>query len=284
MNLAPAGHLALHRSFLRTILTRDCFVRQNGVVTTIAAVLTEKGGVGKTTVTLGLASAAMAANKRVLVVDMDPQSSATDVLGIYPSKSVGVLRAALDGEDAAPHIMESSWSDQVWVLPGHRQQREWVNVGNARVQATRLARALSTVADGFDLILIDCPPGLGDNVLMSLAAAKRAVLVAEPSVFSVRAIVPVADLIDDVWQRYNQDLDLAGVIVNRVPPKSTEAQRQFEEIGDLVGRSSVWAPVVPQRVLLAQAAADRRPIHSYGNKAADLIEVFDKLYRKLRRS
>lgn len=256
-------------------------------VTTIAAVLTEKGGVGKTTVTLGLASAAAAAGRRVLVVDIDPQSSTTDVLGIYPSMSAGRMKAALDADEAgsaAAQIIESSWGDNVWVLPGNRELRHWDNQGSARVRAGKLAKALKGVAEDFDVVLIDCPPGLGEPVVMALAAAQRAILVAEPSVFSVRAIIPVADLIDDVWQRYNQDLDLAGVIVNRVPPKSSEADRQFHDIGEMVGHSAVWSPVVPQRVLLAQAAAEQRPIHSYGNRANDLIEVFDKLYRKLRRS
>ena len=80
----------------------------------------------------------------------------------------------------------------------------------------------------FDIVLIDCPPGLGDRATMALTAADRAIMVAEPSIFSVDAIAPVADLIDEVWQRYNDRLDLAGVIINRMPAVSAEAERQYE--------------------------------------------------------
>ncbi len=252
-----------------------------------AAVVTEKGGVGKTTVTLGLASAARAAGDRVLVVDLDPQASTSLVLGVDPAEARGKLSAALDAPKpggAAGSLVQSCWGPEVVVMPAGRDFRQWQNSGTDKVRANRLERSLRGVADLFDLVLIDCPPGLGDRATMALTAADRAVMVAEPSVFSVDAIAPVADLIDEVWQRYNDRLDLAGVIINRMPAVSAEAERQYEAIAKIVGRRAVWKPVIPQRVAVSEAAAQSAPIHALGARGADVAAGFDQLYRKLKRS
>lgn len=251
-----------------------------------ATLVSEKGGVGKSSVTLGLASAGWAAGKRVLVVDLDPQGSASRVLGVDPETASGRMVSALEAPrpgGAAGELVDSTWGVNVSVLPADRAMRHWENPGRAKARVQRLDRALRGVTDDFDVVLIDCPPGLGPNVTMALAAADRAVMVAEPSVFSIEAIAPLADLIDDVWDQYNPDLDLAGVIVNRVPTVSAEAERRYEDIAKIVGRRAIWKPVVPQRVLMSEAAAARHPIHAYRSRAADLIDAFDRHYRKLTR-
>lgn len=251
------------------------------------ALLSEKGGVGKSAITLGLASAGWAAGERVLVVDLDPQGSSSRVLGVSEEAARGRLQLALDADrpgGAAEGIVDSTWGVNVSVLPADRAMRNWENTGGPKTRVMRLDRALRGVADQFDMVLVDCPPGLGPEVTMALAAVGSAVMVAEPSIFSVEAIAPVADVIDDVWQRYNPDLDLAGVIVNRVPAISSEADRQYEAIASVVGRRAIWKPVVPQRVLVGEAAAAHYPIHAYRSRATDLIDAFDRHYRKLRRS
>lgn len=252
----------------------------------ITTVITEKGGAGKTTVTLGLASAAADARRRVLVVDFDPQGSATHVLGVTPDAAEGAVVAALEAPrpgGASAVVVASAW-DGVDVLPATRALRSWSPEGNARARAGRLARALKGAADGYDHVLIDTAPGLGELAVNALAASQRALLIAEPAALSIAAIEPVADLIDDVWQRFNPDLDLAGVVLNRVPAQSLEAERQTDALGRIVGRRTVWKPFVPQRVVLNQAAGEGRPIHAYGTRAGDLPSIFDKLLRRLERT
>ena len=147
----------------------------------------------------------------------------------------------------------------------------------------RLAKALQGVAGGFDVVLIDCAPSLGANTRSALTAADLAVIVVEPASYSLRGVTAVADLIDDIWDRLNPDLDLAGVIVNKVPAVSTEADRRTDELADMVGRKAVWKPAVPQRVIVNEALGDQQPIHAYGYRARDVVEAFDALYAKLRR-
>lgn len=250
------------------------------------AVLNQKGGVGKTTVTLGLASAAMAAGRRVLVIDLDPQGSSSWVLGIDPTAttmSVGDVLAAKPKSGALLEaIVVSHWSDLIDVVPARPDQQEMEDGS-----ATRLAKAMSNTAgalDDYEAILIDCPPSLGNLTNNALAAARHALIVVEPSALGLRGIGGVADVIDSVWDLHNPDLELSGVILNRVPAVSNEAERRIEELGRIVGTSAIWQPTIPQRVIFNEAVGERHPIHSYASRASEPIAVFDRLWATLRRT
>ncbi|MFK7918400.1 MAG: ParA family protein [Ilumatobacter sp.] len=246
------------------------------------AVLNQKGGVGKTTVTLGLASAAAQARRRVLVVDLDPQGSTSWVLGVdseHDGDSVGDVMA---GRPLSSAIVASTWSEFVDVVPAGPRLQDF-----EEGDATRLAAAFAqagTALEEYDAVLIDCPPSLGNLTTNALAAVRHAVIVVEPSALGLRGIGGVADAIDEVWDSYNTELELSGVILNRVPAISSEAERRIDELRRIVGRQAIWKPAVPARVILNQAVGERRPIHSYASRATDPIEVFDKLWAKLRRT
>jgi cellulose biosynthesis protein BcsQ len=239
------------------------------------AVLNQKGGVGKTTVTLGLASAAAAAGRRILVVDLDPQAASSWVLGIEPG-GPGVADVLAKRGKVRDQIVASAWSDLVEVLPGSSELQLWEHG-----DVTRLRRALDQL-DGYEAVLIDCPPSLGDLTRSALIASRHALIVVEPSSLGLRGIGGVADVIDDVWDGHNPDLELGGVILNRVPAVSREAERRIDELSRIVSKQAIWSPPIPQRVILNEAAGSRRPIHSYRSRAGEPIEVFDRLWRKVR--
>jgi len=240
------------------------------------AIVNQKGGVGKTTVTLGLASAAAAAGRRVLVVDLDPQASSTWVLGHDGGGPNVTDVMAGSGLDRA--IVASAWGDGIDVVPG----------GSGAIKPTgarRLRDSLAALAaDRYDALLLDCPPTLGGPTVSALTAARHALIVVDPSALGLRGIGGVADAVDDAWQDANPDLDLCGVVVNRMPAVSSEAERRVAELGRIVGRQTVWKPTIPQRVIVNQALGERRSVHSYGHRAGDVSRAFDALWTKLRRT
>ena len=245
----------------------------------IAALLNQKGGVGKTTVTLGLASAAAAAGHRVLVVDLDPQGSSTWILGHDPTNDQASTANPLGPSHVRANILMSHWGLEVDLIPSSPNLQD-LEAGKPK----RLRRALRHVADDYDAVLIDCPPSLGNLTMSGLIAADLALIVVEPAALGLRGIGAVADAIDDVWNSHNTDLELAGVIVNKVPAISGEAERRYDELARIVGRSTIWQPPIPQRVIVNQAIGERRAIHSFGARSVDVSAAFDKLWVKLRKA
>ncbi|HTH06248.1 MAG TPA: AAA family ATPase, partial [Ilumatobacteraceae bacterium] len=195
------------------------------------AILNQKGGVGKTTVTLGLASAAAAAGRRMLVVDLDPQGSSTWVLGLDASALDATVADVLHakGAHARDAIRPSTWSDAIDVLPSGSDLQE-----HEDGKSKRLRKALSEVEQDYEAVLIDCPPSLGNLTRSALTAARHSLIVVEPSALGLRGIGGVADLVDDVWDTSNPDLELAGVVLNRVPAVSAEADRRIAELARIV--------------------------------------------------
>ncbi len=256
-------------------------------MTRTVAVLNQKGGVGKTTVVLGLASAAWAAGHRTLVVDLDAQANATWALGVDPSREnfgTGDAIKANRSGSAENMIVPSGWGEHVWLLPasGDLTQRE----ADVRRETTvgRLTRALEGVTKGFDLTLIDCAPSLGLNTTSGLAAADAALLVVEPTIFGLQGISPVLDLVEDVWTDHNRKLDLAGLVLNRVPAVSNDAAQRRQELYKMVGKKAVWSPEIPHRVLINRAHGERAPIHAFGSEGKELAGIFDQLLKRLLRT
>ena len=256
-------------------------------MTTTVAVINQKGGVGKTTVALGLASAAQVAGVPTLVVDLDPQGSSSWALGLdVDSQTLTVSDAIAANRDgaAADIIVESGWGDPIDVLPAGRELIDRDGDVRATDPQRRLRRALRGVTDPYELVLIDCAPSLGLTTRNGLVAADLALLVVEPSALSLRGVVAVTDAIDEVWGELNPSLDIAGVVVNRVPPASSEAELQLDQLRSIVGKRAVWTPFIPQRVAVNEALGARESIHAHGWRGADVAGAFEALLAKLRRA
>jgi chromosome partitioning protein len=255
-------------------------------MTVTIAILNQKGGVGKTTVTLGLASALRARRKITLVVDLDPQQSSTWALGVDPGSYETDVSTAMelnrDGA-AANAIYETPWGPLVDVLPSSPDLTERDTETARTNPQDRLRRALAGITDPYDVVLIDCPPSLGLNSRSALVAADYVLLVTEPSALGTQGLAAATEFIDEVWHAHNRKLDVAGIVVNRVPPVSSEAEHRYDELATMVGRRAIWKPAIPQRVVVGRAIGERRPIHDLGWRSSGVSEVFDAHAAKLLR-
>lgn len=246
------------------------------------AVLSMKGGVGKTSLTLGLASAAWQRGARVLVVDLDPQANASMGLGVV---GVGIEPPKLTVSDvledprpgiAAQAIIDSSWGPQVKVLPAERAL-EHRNYPDGPNSALRLRVALASVTRSFDLVLIDCPPSLGEMTRNALHIATNAAVVTEPGYFALHGAEQAIEAIDVIRTTTNPSLQSTLVVLNRVRMTVAEHRNRVAEIREAYPEL-VSEIIVPERNAIPQAEAACMPIHAWESPAGtELAGVFDSL-------
>ncbi|QCB93594.1 ParA family protein [Cellulomonas shaoxiangyii] len=250
----------------------------------VLGVCSLKGGVGKTSVTLGLASAALERGLRTLVVDLDPQGDSTMALGATGAAAgdvASVLDAPSDATVAAATVA-SSWSARgLDVLAGSERSVLHDRVDDDDLD--RLRHALSWVA-GYDLVLIDCPPSLGGLTRTGLTACDRAVVVTEPGLFAVMAVGRAMRTIDELRRGSAPALQPLGIAVNRVRLRSVEQAYRLQELQTLYG-PLLLSPTIPERAALQQAQGAAQPVHAWpGAAAAELADVFDQLLERALRA
>lgn len=251
---------------------------------TVAAVLNQKGGVGKTTVVLGLAAAAQRAGDPTLIIDLDPQGSASWATGVEATDeylSVGDVIRTGSSQVAEAATVTSGWGEGVDVLPASFNLIDREGDQHDPDSILRLRRAVTPLLDRYRYVFIDCAPSLGPITRTGLALADRLLLVVELSALSIRGAETVLRVVEDVWHDTNPNLDIGGVIVNRAPAVSIEAHRQEEALNRLMGSEAVWHPFIPQRTILNEAVGDRLPVHALGYRGRDIAEIFDQLYARL---
>ncbi|MBW0119338.1 ParA family protein, partial [Pseudonocardia abyssalis] len=254
----------------------------------VVATLSLKGGVGKTTVALGLAGAAQQHGVRTLLVDLDPQANATIALDVGDTSATiadvlddprrSVLRRA---------IVPSGWGDDLDVLVGAEQTERHNHPDPSAKQLSRLSRALGRLTDDGDddehdvgdheagdhdlgpyrLVVIDCPPSLGQLTRSALAAAHRAVLVTDPTMFAVSGVQRAFDAVQTERQRGNPDLQPLGVLINRVRPRNAEHEFRVAELRELFG-PLVFSGVLPDRSAVQQAQGACVPIQRWDTPGA----------------
>jgi chromosome partitioning protein len=265
----------------------------------VVATLSLKGGVGKTTVALGLAGAAQQHGLRALLVDLDPQANATIALDVGPTTAT-VAEVLDDPRRSVVQraIAPSGWGEGLDVLVGAEQTERHNHPDPSGKQLSRLGRALDRLGghaddpDGDDeeppepyrLVIIDCPPSLGQLTRSALAAAHRAVLVTDPTMFAVAGVQRAFDAVQTERQRGNPDLQPLGVLINRVRPRNTEHDFRIAELRELFG-PLVLSGVLPDRSAVQQAQGACLPIQRWDTPGArEVSAVFTTLLGRVLRS
>ncbi|GAA1873789.1 ParA family protein [Pseudonocardia alni] len=266
----------------------------------VVATLSLKGGVGKTTVALGLAGAAQRHGVSTLVVDLDPQANATTALD--PEPTTATVADVLDEPRRAVverAIAPSAWGEGLDVLVGAEQTERHNHPDPGAAQLYRLDRALQRLAgelitddsggsehaeERYRLVIVDCPPSLGQLTRSALSAADRAILVTDPTMFSVSGVQRAFDAVQTERERSNDRLQPLGVLVNRVRPRNTEHEFRISELRELFG-PLVFNSVLPDRSAVQQAQGACLPIQAWDTPGArEISAVFTALLGRVLRS
>lgn len=248
-----------------------------------------KGGVGKTTVTLGLASAAWARGIRTLIVDLDPQADVSTGLGIGPTGHGSVADVLEDPSDERVRgaIVASPWNADgrvVDVLAGSTAALSFDAPHPTVREIWRIEEALALVEDEYDLVLIDCPPSLNALTRTGWAASDRVAIVTEPGLFSVAAADRALRAVDELRRALSPRLQPLGIIVNRARLQSVEHQFRIRELRDMFG-PLVVPPFLPERTALQQAQGAAKPVHMWpGDSATEMAELFDRIFDRVLRA
>lgn len=249
----------------------------------VLSVSSLKGGVGKTTVALGLASAAFARSLRVLVVDLDAQRDASTGLGATQISKASVLDVL---QKPSHNVVIDSIVSSAWTR-GQAGKLD-VMVGSSKIYSYdtsdpnirdiwKLEEALSQVEATYDLVIIDTPPSLGGLLRTAWAASDRVLVVAEPGIFAVSSVDRSIQAISELHDQLNDRLAPVGVVVNRTQPNLIEHEFRLKEIQERVGDWYLNV-TIPERSSMQQAQGAARAIHSWpGEPAAELSTAFDEL-------
>lgn len=250
------------------------------------AVANQKGGVGKTSIALGIAGALGAAGHRPLVIDVDPQANATAALD--PADPVWTTSDLLRPDPETGEVIPGSLAQAIMpsssAWPGVSVVAAELSLASREQDQTvgrefRLRVVLEDVT-GHSIALIDCPPSLGQLSLNAFVAADVVLLVTEPAAASLRGLAAVADTIEQVRKFYNPDLRLAGVIVNKHQPGRIDPRNRLEEL-ELAFGNQLWLPLVPDREIVNRAYGAAVPVHAFGPQGRDVADVFDQLATRL---
>lgn len=241
------------------------------------AVLSMKGGVGKTTLSLGLASAAWRRGLRTLVIDLDPQANATMGLGVEaPARTVNDVLADPRPGTARDAVVPSAWGPRVEVLASERAL-EFRNVPEGPSSHLRLRTGLAALPREYDLVVVDCPPSIGELTRNALAAVDAAVVVTEPAYFALHGAQEAMEAIDVARATANPSLRTARVVLNKVRPTVAEHRHRVAELRDFYG-PQVSEVVIPERNAIPQSEGAGMPIHAWDSPAGhELARIFDSL-------
>jgi len=256
----------------------------------VLSVSSLKGGVGKTTVALGLASASFSRGLRTLVVDLDPQSDASTGLDVNPEGYANIADVLENPREKTVRaaIAPSGWNKHhegaIDLLFGSPSALNFDGPHPTVREIWRLEEALASIESEYDLVIIDCAPSLNALTRTAWAASDRVLVVAEPGLFSVSAADRALRAIEEIRRGVSPRLQPLGILINRTRPQSMEHQYRIRELKEMFG-PLVLNPHLPERTSLQQAQGAAKPVHMWpGEHAQEMAGYFDDVLDQVLQS
>ena len=235
------------------------------------ALANQKGGVGKTTTAINLATALAAIGERVLLVDMDPQGNASTGVGIGPEDRKLTTWELLDGSHSLQEVAQPTAVPRLHLIPASQDLLGLEHhIGNVPDRLLRLRKAIAGHlgrTPDFTYILLDCPPALNLLTLNGLAAANSVLVPLQAEFFALEGLSQLLRTVEQVRGSVNSRLALQGVVLTMVDMRNKLAEQVVrdarETLGDLVYRT-----VIPRNVRVSEAPSFGKPVLLYDMRCA----------------
>ena len=226
----------------------------------IIAIVNQKGGVGKTTTCVNLTAALTEANQKVLLCDFDPQANSTSGLGVDKTVSKGIYDVVIGEIPVEEAIVHTKYGD---VLPSNKALAgAGIELIGMEGREFLLSKALETVRDSYDYILIDCPPSLELLTLNALCAADTILVPVQGEYYALEGLSDLMNTVRIVRRSLNTKLELEGVLLTMFDGRTNLALQVAEEVKHYFP-GKVFATVIPRNVRLSEAPSHGKPIMAY---------------------
>ncbi len=234
----------------------------------IIAVANQKGGVGKTTTSINLGASLAIAEKKVLIIDVDPQANTTTGLGIDKSTVEKDIYSLLEGESTLEETIQNHDLRFLKVIPSSRKLARFeLEVASENDSHLYLKNLLDQVKDQFDYIIIDSPPSLGIITINALTAAKSVLIPIQTEYYALEGLSDLMDTIERTRENFNPGLEIKGILMTMYDERTNLSKQVEEEIRNFFS-TKVYRSIIPRNVRLSEAPSFGQPIQLYAIKSA----------------
>jgi chromosome partitioning protein len=246
----------------------------------IIAVANQKGGVGKTTTTVNLGASLAYAGKKVLLIDMDAQGNATSGMGVRKGEVDKDIYDVLINEEPLEDVILSSSRENLSMVPATIQLAgAEVELTSLMARETRLKRAVETVEDQYDYILIDCPPSLGHLTINAFTASDSVLIPVQCEYYALEGLSQLLNTVRLVQKHFNKDLKVEGVLLTMLDARTNLGFEVVNEVKKYF-REKVYQTIIPRNIRLSEAPSYGLSIIDYDLKSKG-AEVYQELAKEV---
>ncbi|EUJ28652.1 Sporulation initiation inhibitor protein soj [Listeria grayi FSL F6-1183] len=239
-----------------------------------------KGGVGKTTSSVNLSSSLAFLGKKVLLVDIDPQGNASSGVGVNKGEVENCIYNVLVDDVELKDVLLHTELDNLDVIPATIQLAgAEVELVPAISREIRLKKAINTVKDNYDYIIIDCPPSLGLLTLNALTAADSVLIPVQCEYYALEGLSQLLNTVRIVQKHLNEDLQIEGVLLTMLDARTNLGIQVIEEVKKYF-QNKVFQTIIPRNVRLSEAPSHGKPIILYDAKSKG-AEVYLELAKEV---